>query len=756
MSAIGSFALIGWKLSSESAQRSAATALSVTIAGSLALLLALLYLSELRGTTSLSVLTSPWPEVANFPNISLIIFALFIAGMTKSALFPFHFWLPQAMVAPTPVSAYLHSASLVNLGVFLFGLFAPLLKPLLLWHVGLSGIGLLTFAIGSILALLQTDMKKGLAYTTLSALGLVTTMFGLRAESVYYAATLLLISHALYKSALFMSVGILSRGMQSQDLLHTHSLWKLQRSLVLLMGVACFSMVGLPPTLGFVSKEMALHFLLGPFATANAQWFTWICASVGMLCTSAFAFLLLLKPALPSSETMPKSFNFSKVMQWSVWPLPLAGFATWGFIWSEFWNAPLLIWSGACFVGGFVLSLLLMRPKSPWMKDRPPWFHKISGAKWWEELREHSIPLLFDRLHTLIENQMSKAGYPLLFIMFAVLIFTQTPSFHWLWDFSTHTDRHLFLSIAIFTIGILSCTLLLIPSAKSLIFAVSGIGFIVSFCYAAFGAPDLLLTQILVEVATLILLIGGWFLARPKLTAIASSQSFHKGILKWVISFATAFVAVSAFLMANADLSLQKFSSNFFFENAQRAFGSNIVNLVIVDFRGLDTLGEITVLALAYFGIRGFVSRLPKSGDVPLSSSHEPRSQWTGPLFRPIAIMLLLFSLWLFWRGHDLPGGGFIGGLMAAFVLLSWRLVYRRKINFTPLAAGGLLLAYAIALIPLWSHRSFFESFLTPVGPSSLLFDAGVFLTVAGSISGILDEVYSMIFGFRKRGEHVR
>lgn len=756
LTSITSFFLIGFHRQKMESQKAAIQAFVITGVGGLFLFAGLILLSEFAGSYSLFEIVSR-TNFSELPHSYLICSFIMLGILTKSAQFPFHFWLPGAMQAPTPVSAYLHSATLVKLGVFLAAALWPMMKTFPLWHIGLSGLGLLSFAGGAFFSIFQRDLKAGLAYTTFSQLGLALMLFSQRSEKAFLAGCLVVIAHALYKSTLFLSVGIIAKMKNSQSLLELSGLGKVSRQLWLIVALAGGSMMGAIPFLGFQAKEFALAILVaGRFANHRAEIFSWVCFAIGSVFTIIFALFFIWKVFAGKADKTETS-EAPRLLLFCLYPAAIASLLFGIYVSplrSFFERIPLLpleslqiplhhglnqefIISMSLLTLGLIAGVFLLKNKTFWSIDWVKKLKPVSLAIAFSLVSFELLPKNLQKFNKTFVKLCSRYALPSICIIFLALSFNVVAS-----NFELNTEilsrAHLLFCVLLISCGVLSIILFFLHSLPIQFFLLGAIGFMVAYAFALAAAPDLVLTQILIETASLVLLVLAWLSTKRK-----PIQPNTK-IFPWVIAATFSALIVFAFSFLPA-ASFSKLSSLFFAENGvEYAYGNNLVNVVIVDFRALDTLGEITVLALSYLGALGFASRFKNlAREIGTYPAITDWMKQIGFLMLPI---LVLFSLFYLFRGHNLPGGGFIGGLLLALALFTRMILFAKNPFAIKLTFFGLSLSYASSLLPLFLGREFFESFDSLVGPSSMLFDIGVYLCVAGSISGLLE----ILMKFRK------
>ena len=768
LTSITSFFLIG---GDGKGRKGATRALLVTALGGLALLAAAVLLSIETGTSSLAAMASDASAVTSSPLLAPIVLLLLLAAGSKSAQFPLHFWLPGAMVAPTPVSTYLHAATMVKAGVYLLLRMAPVFDGVALWQVGLVLVGGTTAVLGAWVAIVQHDLKRLMAYSTVSQLGLLTALIGLGTPLALGIATLHVAAHALFKAALFMTVGVIDHETGTRDL---RALGGLRRTLPLTAaaaGLAALSMAGIPPLLGFVTKEEALAaFVKG---TGSVPWLGTlglvliVVASIGTVAYSLrYAVGAFLGTERTPAHRAPLAFELPALL------LALAGLALGPLsprltplldvLGEQLGGASpgvkLALWHGI--TTPLLLSVLIVSGGLLLHRLAGPLGHRLegrsgpSGEAAFDRVYDATLALggvvrrsgASDRLVAYVLPVLAVIGLLLLRGVTTVGTSGAVPD-------GGPLEVVLALLIAAAVAGVVQ--------ARSRIAAIAALGltgFLVSGWFALHGAPDLALTQLLVETLTVALVIvvfrrlpdtfarGGWPRRRGA-AAIALAVGGGLSALTWMVSGRRGRSEVGTRLLSEAE---------------PITGGDNVVNTILVDFRALDTLGEIAVLLVAALGIYALV-RQPESR--PLGPPDPRPGTLTVDGFRGdgairsailrlmtsvLAPILLLTSGWLLLRGHDAVGGGFIGGLAAgaAVVLLylsrgHQRLWQSRWARTLPMVGVGLTIAaaYGLAGIPIAGAFLSGGKLALPGGitvAASLVFDVGVFLVVVGLVVAIL------------------
>jgi len=789
-----SFMLIAYWYHIEIARRGALMSLAVTAAGGLCLLAGVLLIGHIVGSYRLDdvlaagsiIRTSPW-----YPTLLVLVL---LGAFTKSAQFPFHFWLPHAMSAPTPVSAYLHSATMVKAGVFLLARLWPVLAGTELWFTLVSGAGLATLLLGAGFALFQRDIKGVLAYSTISHLGLITLLLGMNSPLALVAALFHMLNHATFKASLFMAAGVVDHETGTRDLRRLGGLSKAMPITAALATVAAAAMAGVPLLNGFLSKEMffaesifagrsghlwlvlpAAATLAGVFSVAYSLRFIhrtffgqpseqlarapheptrWMLAPGALL-----VLLCLLVGMLPSRTIGPFLETAARAI---LGPhLPEYSLKLWHGL-----TMPLLM-SVVALAGGTVLHLLLYRrqagaPASVRVTER------IDGRR----LFDLFMVMLIRASERAMRLSHSRRLQPqlLLIVSGILLLGTWVASHNSIAIEAVKLTPPSFTFILLWIVGA-ACTLGAASQAKfhrlAALIMTGGVGLVMVLTFAWFSAPDLALTQLSVEVVTLVLLLLGLRWMPRRVATTASERGNLATRLRRIRDLLLAAgCGMGASLSAWYILIQPRPAgiSSYFLENALAQGGRNVVNVILVDFRGFDTLGEITVLGIValtvYKLLRRFrpapesipAPRTRREGNLPamtpdpgeiLPHGYMRAPAVLGRLLMPVAAVISAFFLF---RGHNEPGGGFVGGLVmaTAFVvqyMVSGTLWVESRIRIHPQywISGGLLLAGCTGLAAWFAGRSFLSSMEWDLHLSSTLaFDLGVYLVVIGATTLIL------------------
>ncbi|MEQ3725714.1 monovalent cation/H+ antiporter subunit A [Alcanivorax sp.] len=772
LTSLSSFLLIGFWGHKTEARKGARMAMTVTGMGGLALLAGVLLIGNVVGSFSLTEVLANGDLIRGSELYPLILCLVLLGAFTKSAQFPFHFWLPHAMAAPTPVSAYLHSATMVKAGVFLLARLYPALAGTDLWFEIVTLAGMATLLWGAAAALFQHDLKGLLAYSTISHLGLITLLFGLNSQLAAVAAVFHIINHATFKASLFMAAGIIDHETGTRDMRRINGLWKYMPYTAVLAMVASAAMAGVPLLNGFLSKEMFFTETLQSEQLGALSWLLPLGATLGGVFSVAYSARFIHDvffngepinlPKYPPHEPprymkVPVEILVALCVAVGVFPaitvaglLAVAATATLGgelpeyhlAIWHGF-NLPLMMSFVALFGGIFVYS------------QRRRLFDL------WARLPEVDAKLVFEgRIQQLgrvasaitgrLQNGSLQSYVAWGVALVAVILLTQ------MWHLPALSldvgmlpmDGVAILCTAMLVAGALLTTVLHRHRMTS-IMSLSVVGLMVSLLFVRFSAPDLALTQLSVEVVTMLLLMLAMYFLPVRTKVESSSIRVVRDVLLALIVGAGA--AVLAFLVMTGETTT---ISQFFMDNSKSGGGgTNVVNVILVDFRGFDTFGEITVLGIAAMGIYALLNDL-NLASAKYDSLGRPWAKDAHPLVlvtisRPLLPLALLIAVYIFLRGHNLPGGGFVAGLITSVALVlqyvasgvGW-VHSRMPGDYHPVVALGVLLAGLTGVGSWVFGYPFLTSSFTYVSlpligkfelATAMLFDTGVFLTVVGS-----------------------
>lgn len=786
-----SFLLVGHNPERRANRRAAMNALLVTTFGGLAMFVGLVILHLASGTTSLTAIIADPPAATTTVQIGVAL--VLLGAVSKSALVPFHFWLPGAMAAPTPVSAYLHAAAMVKAGVFLVAVMSPAFADLPWWRPTLIVLGLATMIIGGLRALRQYDIKLLLAYGTVSQLGFLTLVAGLGTRAAAVAGLALLVSHALFKATLFLVVGIVDRSAGTRDLRELSGLAKLLPLPLVAAVVAGASMAGVPPTLGFVAKEAVLASLEALDAdTGTAVWGTVALVGVvlGSILTVAYTARFIWgafanKPGVEPSGIVRRSRWFGLAPAVLAALSLLAGFAgpqlTDAFSGAgEAYPAgahelELTLWHGinlAVVLSAvsivFGLALFFGRRAVAAGQHLVTDHVRLPDA----ELAYHAVIRGVDRLSVEVTGRTQRGSLP--FYVGTILVVVALVPGSMLVRAGLEggaldvqlADRPLQLVVVALVIG---AAIAGTRSRRRLraVLLVGLTGYGTALLFVAHGAPDLGLTQVLVETFLLVTFI----LVLRRLPPFFSSRPFTAD--RWVRIAAgvlTGVVVAGLALVTAGSRTADPVGQDFAGPAVEYGGGYNIVNVTLVDIRAWDTLGELSVLVVAATGIASLIHLITdRSGRISRSPAGQGGQRWLGRVsnVRPerrsvvfevvtrlIFHALIIYSIYIMLVGHNEPGGGFAGGLVAGLALMVRYLVGgRQELDAAaPVDAGlvlgsGLAIAATAGLLPTLLGGGVLQSAIIdiPLGPlgelhlvTSVLFDVGVYLVVIGLALDVL------------------
>ena len=778
LTSVSSFLLVGYWGQRAEARSGARMALTVTGGGGLAMLAGFVLLGQIGGSYELSVLLDRGDVIRSHAQYPLVLALILLGCFTKSAQVPFHFWLPQAMAAPTPVSAYLHSATMVKAGVFLLARLYPVIGGTEMFQFWVSGAGLVTLAFAAYVAVFKHDLKGLLAYSTISHLGLIVFLLGLDSPLAKVAAVFHVLNHATFKASLFMTAGIIDHETGSRDMRKLGRLFKALPWTGTLAMVAAASMAGVPLANGFLSKEMffdeAVRASVGTWG-----WTVPVMATFAGICSVAYSLrfvhdVFFGAPAKDLPHPHPHEPPlFMKlpvavlvVLCVVVGLLPAATFGPLVFVAAgAVLHAPppdyhLAIWHGLnlpllmsviALAGGLAMYWGLQR-KFKLHLHHP---RGLTGRL----LFTNAVDGLFDLSRGLtrrLENG-SLQRYIALMVLSAIalaawpLLRTEAPLQAGTRALLPATP----LAVALWAILLAAGTALVFGHHDRLraVVLAGVIGLITALSFEALSAPDLALTQLSVEVVSTALLLMGLALL-PRHTP-RESTALRRGRDMVLALVGGAGVAWLSWLVMTRD---HDSLSWYFLENAvPKGGGANAVNVILVDFRGYDTFGEITVLAIAAVGVLamldGWKTRREAADPEGRPWSFGRPSLMLRVAARFILPLALAVSAYIFWRGHNLPGGGFIAGLVtAAALVLQYMALGQNNAEallgghaarrFTRWIAAGLSIAGLTGVGAFVFGRPFLTSahahpHLPVLGEAGLataaLFDLGVYLTVVGA-----------------------
>ena len=765
------------------AREPAVRTLLVTAAGGLALLSAVVVMVAQVGSTRLSVILADpvWSEDGGFTTAVAVLMA--VAAFTKSAQLPFQAWLPDSMVAITPVSAYLHAAAMVKAGIYLLLRFSPVMADVPVWRVLLISCGLATALIGALAAMRRYDLKELLAYSTMSQLGLLVATIGVGTQAALTAAVVHTAAHALFKSALFMLVGVVDHQAGTRDMRRLSGLRRAMPVTCAATAVAAASMAGVPPLLGFVSKES----MLGAFWDVPGVG-PGLAVTVALVAVLTFAYSARLvigafgdrsgdltstaDPAETTGSTEPvESAVVSDVPEarpafWLPAVIPavagvVLGLAPWlldrpvgdaasaaagstADVHLTLWHGvtPALVLSVCVIALGTAAVLARTRLEPVVARLRSP----VSGLAVVDALRAGTISL-GRRVGHLTSTSAPRRHLLVPVVCLLVLAAVATLGVRGLPDVVGTRDVPLDWGLlALVSVGTLAAVLA--RSRVAAIVTLGVVGFAMTVWFFSLGAADVALTQLLVEVLTVVVMM----LLLRRLPTTFRPDPKRSAVLPAALALGAGVATTLAVLAFTGRREMSAAGEYYAREGEAVTGGANVVNTILVDFRAFDTLGELTVLGVAGLTIVVLLrSRqlLPigpldtsRAASSPLADARA-NSVFTRVLTRLVGPLTVIVSLILFFRGHQEPGGGFIaalvGGAGFALVYLSAPSDAAAKVRWPYLMLIGL----GVATGTVTGFLGYVDgSFLTPLHAdllgvhltSALLFDVGVYLAVVGVV----------------------
>ncbi|WP_432260181.1 monovalent cation/H+ antiporter subunit A [Cupriavidus sp. TMH.W2] len=773
LTSILSFLLIGFWSWRADARQGARMALAVTGGGGLALLAGVLLLGHICGSFELSEVLAQAGKVQQHPLYVPMLVLILLAVFTKSAQFPFSFWLPHAMAAPTPVSAYLHSATMVKAGVFLLARLYPVLDGTNSWFYLVSMTGLATLIVGAGMALLQRDLKGLLAYSTISHLGLITLLFGLDTQLSTVAAIFHIINHAVFKASLFMAAGIIDHETGTRDLDRLHGLARYMPHTAVLAIVASLSMAGVPLFNGFLSKEMFFGETLAQGLLGEFNWVIPAAATMAGALTMAYSLRFIYgvffgraQPDVPNypphepPRFMKVPVEFLVVICLVVGLVPAytvgdllaaASLATLRAPLPEYslhlWhgvNLPLLM-SLVSMAGGATLFFLRRDALRRWQQA----IEHLSARRSFE----HGMAAL-ERVARAITHWLEDGSLQT-YVAWMLLAMLAVPAYFLadLESLAGSVPAGAIDPIGAATLALLAlCAIAVVVAHRQRLLALvllSGCGLMVSLAFMRFSAPDLALTQISVEVVTILLLVLALFYL-PRATHDRPGHGRRARDAVLALAGGTL-LAVAAYAVMTRPY--DPVSAFYVDHSVPGGGGHNVVNVLLVDFRGFDTMGEICVLLIAGLAVQALLKgmRLPTPSAAPdglpwTSQAHPLLLAILARLMLPLTLLVAVFILL---RGHNQPGGGFIAALITSVALLlqyvangvRWTEA-RIAPDYRAIAGAGILLAGLAGLGSLAFGYPFlttaFGHFHIPgIGEvelaTAMIFDLGVFCTVTGT-----------------------
>ncbi len=802
LTTILSFLLIGHNPERKANRRAAMNALLVTTFGGLVMLIGLFILDIEAGSARITeILADPPSGTATTWAILLIL----VGAVSKSALVPFHFWLPGAMAAPTPVSAYLHAAAMVTAGVFLIALLAPAFAGVPGWRPLLIGLGIVTMILGGLRALRQHDIKLLLAYGTVSQLGFLAAVAGAGTRSAAFAGLALILSHALFKSALFLIVGVIDRTAGTRDLRELTGLYRRMPVVFAAAVVAAGSMAGIPPLFGFTAKEAALAAFvdLGEDADIGVWGVVALAGiTVGSVLTVAY-----------TARFLWGAFGVRDVTPPTLKPLPI------GFVASPVTLAALSLAAGltGAALTPRVMSYAAAEPSGAHEPVLTLW-HGFTPALWlsvfavaagiglWvvrkrvAELQEavvqrlhlpdaelvyHDVLRGIDRFAIELTGRTQRGSLPV-YVTIMLITLVVVPGYALVQTWGDVQVRRPDSWLQASVVGLVVVAAIVTVRSRRrlravLLLGITGYG--TALLFVIHGAPDLALTQTLVETFAIVTFV----LVLRRLPPFFSDRPFTFGRYFRIGVGVVVGAAVGAYaLVASSARTAAPVGREFAEPAYEYGGGENIVNITLVDIRVWDTFGELAVLVVAATGVASLIFLLTDRATSHREARRDRRQEISSEgwmqgarqiadrrrsvvleiVSRAVFPVLMVFSVYLMLAGHYDPGGGFAGGLIAGLALMVRYLAGGRSEldSAAPIDAGtvlgsGLVVAAASGLIPALAGYNAFQSGIFDI-PIPLLgdlhvvtsefFDVGVYLIVIGLA---LDVLRSLGGGIDEHGE---
>ncbi|MFP5480490.1 MAG: monovalent cation/H+ antiporter subunit A, partial [Alphaproteobacteria bacterium] len=746
----------------------------------------MLILGQIAGSYDLDRVLAAGEVVREHP-LYPVVLGLFLLGcFTKSAQMPFHFWLPGAMAAPTPVSAFLHSATMVKAGVFLLIRFTPVLGETQLWFFLVTGTGMATLVLGSMIALFRHDLKGLLAYSTISNLGLITALAGIGSPGAILAAIFHIVNHAVFKASLFMAAGIIDHESGTRDMRRLSGLMRLMPVTGSLAIVASAAMAGVPLLNGFISKEMffaeAVDWHNGTWLDNSLPWLATLAGIFAVAYSVRFITSVFFGPPpvdLPKTPHEPPAWMRRPVeflvlaclvigMLPGVTLGPVLNLAAEAVLGRDLPYKDIAIWHGVNLplvmslvaLAGGVALMAAFGARIAEGPEGPPLMHRWRAQR----LFERVLLLTTWRAPRLLHRAFGTERLQPQLRLVVLLAIGAGAAALWggLAQAPEPIGNPLNPAFAAMWLAGGACAVGAAWMAKYHRFAalvlLGGAGVVTCLTFAWLSAPDLAVTQLLVEVVTTVLLLLGLRWLPKRREEIAEDRLLAAKVrrIRDLVIAAVGGGGLAAIAYVMMTWPLVPNVGDWFLRNAyQEGGGTNTVNVILVDFRAFDTFGEITVLAIVGITVYALLRRFrpaPESveaGDEGEAASLADALLVPGVIMRWMFPVLILVAAYLFFRGHDLPGGGFSAGVTLSIAFLLQYLAHdvrwvESRLTVLPIRWMGLGLliagvtglgAFVFGYPFLTAHAQYVALPLIGAVPAAtaLIFDTGVFALVVGA-----------------------
>ncbi|MGP5605490.1 Na+/H+ antiporter subunit A [Corynebacterium casei] len=792
-----SFLLVAYYGERASSRRSATQALMITAAGGLAMLVGIIILGRQTGVWHFSEIAT-YDGWAQTPYITVALCLILAGALSKSANIPLHFWLPGAMAAPTPVSAYLHSAAMVKAGIYLVARLAPEFNEVSSWHLVVIPIGLMTMLLGGWMALKQIDLKLVLAYGTVSQLGFIIAVMAIGSREAMMAALALTFAHSLFKATLFMIVGAIDHATGTREIPKLSGLARKEPLVFVLAIISALSMAGIPPLFGFVTKEAIIEAVMHEdLLIGMPRSLMLVAIIIGSVLTMAYALRFLWGAfGTKNGETSGAVEKMHKIEP-KLWIAPaiMSALTIFFGLFPKFMSdainlhldqlygedgSYLALWHGFNIALGISTVIIIAGCFLHWQRHLLKPFQGEYAALGNADNAYDAMLVGLRNLSLRITANTQRGSLQLnLTTIFVCLILLPTFAivFGDLTNVRMIVAENAWQFFAAFIIIAAAVAATITHNRLSGVIIVGITGYSLAFIFALHGAPDLALTQLLVE--TIIMVLFMLVLRKMPPNTEWRGEPRHNRLRAW-LAIAVGLLTIILTMFAVNARTEQSISIHMPDLAQEIGHGANAVNVLLVDIRAWDTFGEITVLVIAATGVASLIYRtqsftresrrptLRVTGRRWLAAGVETEQQLNRSLMVDVSTRVLFpsmiaLSLYFFFTGHNAPGGGFAGGLVAALALILRYLAGGRAeleealpIDGGRIMGAGLIFSIAAAIGPmLWGMpplASAYGSIDIPlVGsvslPSALVFDLGVYLVVIGltlhilhSIGGKLDE----------------